>query len=75
MIRPLAHDQAELDAISTLFSEVWPGQHTGRLDYLRWLYLENPRGKVVGANAWAGTDLAAHYAVVPIAARWRGDPR
>jgi GNAT superfamily N-acetyltransferase len=37
-------------------------------EYLRWLYVENPAGDVVGMNAWQGDALVGHYAVIPIAA-------
>ncbi|MFQ5495797.1 MAG: GNAT family N-acetyltransferase, partial [Phycisphaerae bacterium] len=36
--------------------------------YLRWLYADNPRGQVIGFNAWSGGELAGHYAVIPIRA-------
>ena len=36
--------------------------------YLRWLYVDNPAGTVIGVNAWADDRIAAHYAVLPIQA-------
>ena len=35
-------------------------------EYLRWLYLNNPNGSVVGFNAFFNDQLVAHYALVPI---------
>lgn len=35
-------------------------------EYLRWLYLNNPNGNVVGFNAFFNDQLVAHYALVPI---------
>lgn len=37
-------------------------------EYLRWLYCDNPWGKAVGFNAYAGDELAAHYATIPVEA-------
>lgn len=36
------------------------------LDYLKWQYLENPAGPVVGFNAYKDDVLAAHYETVPV---------
>jgi hypothetical protein len=34
-------------------------------DYLRWQYLENPHGRVIGMDAFNGDELVAHYAIIP----------
>jgi hypothetical protein len=34
-------------------------------EYLRWQYLENPHGRVIGMDAFDGGELAAHYAIIP----------
>lgn len=36
------------------------------IDYLKWLYKDNPVGSVVGFNAYMGDTLAAHYVAMPI---------
>lgn len=36
------------------------------LDYLKWQYVENPAGQVVGFNAYKNGVLAAHYETVPV---------
>lgn len=36
------------------------------LDYLKWQYVENPAGQVVGFNAYKDKVLAAHYETVPV---------
>jgi GNAT superfamily N-acetyltransferase len=46
-----------------------------RVEYLRWLYRDNPAGTVVGTDAWDGARLAAHYACVPAAATLEGRDR
>jgi GNAT superfamily N-acetyltransferase len=43
-------------------------------EYLRWLYGENPWGGAVGFNAYAGDELAAHYATIPVEAVLDGAP-
>lgn len=36
-------------------------------DYLKWQYVDNPRGHVIAYNAYSGNgEIAAHYAVIPI---------
>ena len=36
------------------------------VEYLRWLYFENPRGYVRGFDAFDGQKIVAHYVCVPI---------
>ena len=36
------------------------------LEYLKWQYVENPAGSVVGFNAYKDGVLAAHYETVPV---------
>jgi hypothetical protein len=36
------------------------------VEYLEWLYRNNPRGNAVGFDAFDGTKLIAHYACIPI---------
>jgi hypothetical protein len=36
------------------------------VEYLDWLYRNNPRGNAVGFDAFDGTKLIAHYACIPI---------
>ena len=36
------------------------------VDYLNWLYFENPRGRVKGFDAFDGGKLVGHYACIPI---------
>jgi GNAT superfamily N-acetyltransferase len=36
------------------------------VEYLSWLYFENPRGQVRGFDAFDGEKIVAHYACVPI---------
>jgi hypothetical protein len=57
-----------VDEVSLLLTNVF-GKSAGlSAPYLQWLYVDNPAGPVVGFNAFAGDQLAAHYATVPIVA-------
>jgi hypothetical protein len=52
-------DYAEL--LSSSFAGFQPS-----VEYLNWLYFENPRGQVRGFDAFDGERLVAHYACIPI---------
>ena len=69
--RVITTDAAALAAYSALFV---PTLGAVEADYLRWLYADNPRGAVVGFDAFAGSDLAAHYATIPVAGLVDGVP-
>jgi hypothetical protein len=57
--RSSLRDHAEL--LSTSFVGFQPS-----VEYLNWLYFENPRGRVRGFDAFDGERLVAHYACIPI---------
>ena len=57
--------QAYIDLINACF----PGNLKFSLDYLDWLYRQNPEGEVVGFDAWEGNRLASHYVTIPARAR------
>ncbi len=71
-VRPVVNDRAEMATLSGLFRTVWPQNTIARPECLDWLYFQNPRGAIIGFNAWHGSTLAAHYVVAPIAAEYRG---
>jgi GNAT superfamily N-acetyltransferase len=58
-----------------LLSRCFPAAHHFDKDYLRWLYIENPDGPVVGFDAWDGESLAAHYVCIPAPIRVNGVAR
>lgn len=62
-IRPIR--QATLPEYSELLSKSFQG-FKPTIDYLNWLYFENPRGSVFGFDAYDGQTLVAHYACIPI---------
>ena len=57
----------DLQRYCELFSACFPDAgKLGSVDYLKWLYVDNPEGEVVGFNAIEGDRLAAHYVCVPM---------
>lgn len=62
-IRPIRREA--IPKYSDLLSESF---HNFRpsIAYLNWLYFENPRGMVLGYDAYDGETLVAHYACIPI---------
>jgi GNAT superfamily N-acetyltransferase len=71
-IRPAGASQAQLAAYSELLNATF---ETTKFtpEALAWRYRDNPAGQVVGADAWDGDRLAAHYAVCPLEARIDGE--
>lgn len=67
-LRPVETTAEALRSYEQLLQSCFPGSPLFRLDYLTWLYEQNPDGKVVGFDAWAGDQLAAHYVTVPATA-------
>lgn len=63
--REIEFNEDHLLQVANLLKMVFKSEHLS-LDYLKWLYLENPNGKVVGFDAFDGDKLAGHYATIPI---------
>jgi len=55
-----------IDQTSRLLAEVFPDSDISRLDYLDWLYLRSPFGRVIETNLDDEEGRAGHYALVPI---------
>ena len=62
-IRPVRH--SELFDYSRLLSSSFQ-KFRPSVAYLDWLYFGNPRGSVLGFDAYDGKVLVAHYACIPI---------
>ena len=62
-IRPVSRDA--LPMYLELFKASFPNYKTS-LEYLSWLYFQNPNGSAVGYDAYDGESLIAHYVCVPI---------
>lgn len=64
VFRP-ALETASLHDYEQLFSAAFPDNGKLNTTYLRWQYVGNPHGQVIGVDAFAGDTLAAHYAIMP----------
>ncbi|OHB35211.1 MAG: hypothetical protein A2882_14675 [Phenylobacterium sp. RIFCSPHIGHO2_01_FULL_70_10] len=65
-IRPAGVSAGQLDAYAALLSQVFAAAPKFTADAIAWRYRDNPAGQVVGADAWAGETLAAHYVTCPM---------
>lgn len=58
-------DEPSIQRYSSFLNHVF--QTTGQtVPYLTWLYHDNPRGLVVGYDAYDGDVLAGHYVAIPV---------
>jgi GNAT superfamily N-acetyltransferase len=67
-IRPADAKSGRLAGYSRLLSDVFGEGPKFTETAIAWRYRDNPVGTVVGADAWDGERLAAHYAVCPLEA-------
>lgn len=71
-IQPAQTSPEALSAYSGLLSDVFGPGPKFTPQALAWRYRDNPAGPVVGADAWAGETLAAHYVACPLRATVEG---
>lgn len=60
-------NEASLLSYVALLSKVFPSAKKYTFDFLKWQYLSNPFGKVVGYDAFHNNQLVAHYVTIPVA--------
>jgi GNAT superfamily N-acetyltransferase len=65
-LRQTGTSPGEIEMYAELLSAVFPTTHHFNADFLTWQYKKNPIGPVVGFDAWAGHELAAHYVTIPV---------
>lgn len=65
IFRTVSTDTPSLQQYQKLFKECFPMSSKFSLGLLKWLYEDNPEGRVVGFDAYDGDELAAHYVCVP----------
>ena len=65
-ISQVVTDDHSLLEILKLLQLVFPKSSKFSMKYLKWQYVENPVGIIVGFNAYYENVLAAHYAAMPI---------
>jgi len=70
-IRPAGAQPAQLNAYSALLNATFATDKFN-VPALAWRYRDNPAGQVIGADAWDGERLAAHYVACPLEARIDG---
>jgi len=70
-IRPAGTAPAQLEAYGRLLNAAFATDKFNAAA-LAWRYRDNPAGAVVGADAWDGETLAAHYVTCPLEARIDG---
>jgi len=63
-----------LGSYVNLMQTCFPGSRKYNINYLQWLYVDNPHGQVVGYDAWDDDHLAAHYVCIPTLAQIEGTP-
>ncbi|HEB52541.1 MAG TPA: GNAT family N-acetyltransferase [bacterium] len=71
--RPVETTPEALASYADLLQTCFPGAAKFTRDYLDWQYAQNPDGKVVGYDAWAGEQLAGHYVTIPATAHVGGE--
>jgi GNAT superfamily N-acetyltransferase len=70
-IRPAGVAPGQIAAYAALLSEVFQSDKFSEAA-VAWRYRDNPAGTVVGADAWDGERLAAHYVTCPLEANVEG---
>lgn len=68
-------EPARLQHYATLLGQVFGEGPKFTPQAIAWRYRDNPAGRVVGTDAWAGDQLAAHYVTCPLTARVDGVTR
>ncbi len=70
-IRPAGTAPGQIAAYAALLSDVFKSDKFSAAA-VAWRYRDNPAGTVVGADAWDGERLAAHYVTCPLEAAVEG---
>jgi hypothetical protein len=69
---PIRFETYFMEKYVQLFSQCFPAGSKFNINYLDWLYRQNPNGLAIGFDAWDGDKLAAHYVLIPIDANIAG---
>lgn len=62
----------ELVSCFEVLNTVFPNNNKLTINYLSWLYNDNPFGQIVGFNAYKNDRIVAHYVTTPIKAIYKG---
>src|SRR4051812_41540991 len=71
-LEPAGTCAADLQEYIALFAHCFPKAKKLDSQYLQWQYVDNPIGRVIGFNAFDGSRLVAHYAVIPVSVDYEG---
>lgn len=71
-IQRVVENAERTTAEASLLAEVFPEAQKYSPEFLKWQYYMNPRGAVVGYDAYCGSELAAHYVGQPLEAELFG---
>jgi GNAT superfamily N-acetyltransferase len=74
-IRPTGVEPRQISAYADLLGQVFGDGGKFTAEAVAWRYRDNPAGVVVGADAWDGERLAAHYVACPTLAMVAGTLR
>ncbi|WP_271765495.1 GNAT family N-acetyltransferase [Aquimarina algiphila] len=66
---PIQTDKTSIKEVTDLLRITFPHAKKYTEAFISWQYIDNPVGEMMGYNAYAGTTLAAHYALMPIKAK------
>lgn len=70
--RPIELGNTTIIEMADLLAAVFPDSTKFSPEFLKWQYIDNPVGKVVGFNAYAEGNVVAHYATIPVLWRING---
>lgn len=70
--RALQLNSIGLEEIASLLHICFPKSKKFSKEYLKWLYVDNPRGRAVGYNAYQNEQLVGHYSCIPMLAHVNG---
>ncbi|WP_025742724.1 GNAT family N-acetyltransferase [Aquimarina pacifica] len=69
---PIKTDGESIHKITNLLRVTFPKAEKYTEEFVKWQYVENPVGSMIGFNAFLNDELAAHYALMPIKALVHG---
>ncbi|KTD58728.1 hypothetical protein Lsai_1335 [Legionella sainthelensi] len=65
IVQRIQTDPKTLSQCTALMNICFPKAKIFNIQYMRWLYIDNPEGSVIGFNVWDRDQLVAHYACIP----------
>ena len=66
-------DNKSIKDVASLLSQVFTTTDKFTAEFIEWQYAKNPNGAIVGFNAFAGEELAAHYVTQPVEVELKGE--